>query len=531
MMLRVAAPSLLGASAILLAGCMVGPDYERPDVDVNDAWTAAMEDRATAAETDERWWESFGDPTLTALIDQAYAQNLTLRSAGLRVLEARAARGIAVGRFFPQLQEAFGSVNANQRSDNEAGSLGDSSFNDADIGIQAAWELDFWGKFRRGIEAADAEVQLTVADYDAVLVSLAAEVATSYVLIRSLEERLIFARANADLQRETLSLTETRFRAGAVSELDVSTARATLANTLSRIPDLENSLRQTKLTLCVLLAKSPSELDEELAPGANTERRVPDPPARLAIGVPADLLRRRPDVRAAERVAAAQSARIGQATADLFPSISITGATGFATSDFDSGNDSDLGDIFDSDSFAGFIGLSVNWPILNYGRIEGNIRVQDARFEQAIAQFQESVIRAAADVESGLSDFLRSKERTGFLSDAVNASQRSVELSLIQYRAGAVDFIRVNDAQTALVEEQDTLVTSRAAIALGAVRTFRALGGGWEIREGVEFIDADTARRMRDRTDWGDVLAPDWTEGSDLGFTRPAPLPDEGGTP
>lgn len=521
----------LAGTALVAPGCLVGPDYERPEAAFNDAWTAAMEDRASAQESDHLWWETFDDPTLTALIEEAYAQNLTLRTAGLRVLEARAARGVAVGRFFPQLQEAFGGVNANQISENDAGPIGDTSFNDAEIGLQAAWELDFWGKFRRGIEAADAEVQLTVADYDAVLTSLAAEVATSYILIRSLEERLVFARANADLQAETLALTETRFRAGAVSELDVSTSRGTLANTLARIPDLENSLRQTKLTLCVLLAKTPSELEAELAPAPSAVRRVPDPPARLAVGVPADLLRRRPDVRAAERLAAAQSARIGQATADLFPSISIAGATGFVSTDFSGGNNPELGDIFDTDSFAGFIGLRVNWPILNYGRIQGNIRVQDARYEQAIAQFQESVIRAAADVEAGLSDFLRAKERTDHLDDAVNASQRSVELSLIQYRAGAVDFIRVNDAQTGLVEDQDTLVASRAAIALGAVRTYRALGGGWEIREGSEFVDADTAERMRGRTDWGDVLAPDWTEGSDLGFSRPPTVPDEGDTP
>ena len=366
---------------------------------------------------------------------------------------------------------------------------------------------------------------LTVADYDAVLVALAAEVATSYVLIRSLEERIGYAKANADLQAETLALTQTRFRAGAVSELDVSTARATLANTRSRVPDLENALRQTKLSLCVLLGRTPSELETELAPREGHARRVPDAPATIATGVPADLLRRRPDVRAAERQAAAQSARIGQAVANLFPSISIAGSTGFVGSDY---NGSDIGDIFNSDSFAGFIGLRVNWPILNYGRIEGGIRVQDARYERAVAQYQDSVLRAAADVEAGISDFLRSRERTTHLSEAVSASQRSVEISLIQYRAGAVDFIRVNDAQSSLVQEQDNLVVSRAAIALGAVRTYRALGGGWEVREGREFIDPETAERMRNRTNWGDVLGADWSEGSDLGFRRPQEREPEG---
>jgi outer membrane protein TolC len=311
-----------------------------------------------------------------------------------------------------------------------------------------------------------------------------------------------------------------------VSELDVSTARGTLAGTRALIPDLQNALRQTKLALCILLGRTPSELEAELSPPVGSPERVPDAPAQLALGVPAELLRRRPDVRAAERFAAAQSARIGQAVADLYPSIAITGATGFVSSDFSTGtSQSDLGDIFDADSFSGFIGLSVNWPILNYGRIGGNIRVQDARYEQAVALYQESVLRAAGDVEAGLSEFLRSKERTTYLAEAVDASQRSVELSLIQYRAGAVDFIRVNDAQTELVGDQLDLVSSRAAIALGAVRTFRALGGGWEIREGQEFVDAATAQRMRDRTNWGDVLGPGWEEGKDLGFARPAEEP------
>lgn len=510
--------ALAASVSLALAGCMVGPEYETPHAAVNDRWDGQSQGADAPEPPSPRWWESFNDPTLSDLVREATRQNLTLRAAGLRVLEARAARGVAVGEFFPQLQEAFGSVVANQLSDSGPEGAGDRSFTNAEIGLQAAWELDFWGRFRRGVEAADAEVLLTVADYDAVLVTLAAEVATSYVLIRSLEERIGYARANAELQAETLALTQTRFRAGAVSELDVSTARATLANTRARIPDLENALRQTTLSLGVLLGRTPSELESELAPRSGEARRVPDAPAQIAAGVPADLLRRRPDVRAAERQAAAQSARIGQAVANLYPSISVTGATGFVSSDY---NGSDLGDIFNSDSFAGFIGLRVNWPILNYGRIEGGIRVQDARYERAVAQFQESVLRAAADVEAGISDFLRSRERTTLLSEAVNASQRSVEISLIQYRAGAVDFIRVNDAQSSLVQEQDNLVVSRAAIALGAVRTFRALGGGWEVREGREFVDPDTAERMRNRTNWGDVLGNDWSEGADIGFRRP----------
>lgn len=507
---------------MLLSGCKVGPNYERPEAQVNEHWSSAAAQGSTEAQVDRCWWESFNDPTLTALVTRAYGQNLTLRSAGLRVIEARARRGIAVGQFFPQTQEAFGGVENTQNSLNAPTTGGDRAYSDADIGLQAAWELDFWGKFRRGIEAADAELLASVADYDAVMVTLASDVATNYVLVRSLQERLVFARANEALQKETLSLTQTRFRAGAVSELDVSTARATLANTQALIPDLENSLRQAELAICVLIGQTPSDLSAELAPAAGGTLIVPEAPARIAAGIPADLLRRRPDVRVAERLAAAQSARIGQATADLYPQISIVGATGFASSTFEGSRSSDLGNIFDADSFTGFIGLQVNWPILNYGRIESNIRVQDALYEQAVATYRDMVIRAAADVEAGLSAFLRSRDRAGFLTEAVDASKRSAEISLIQYRAGAVDFIRVNDAQTKLVQQQDNLVVARADIALGAVRAYRALGGGWEIREGHEFVDQETIDQMTKTTSWGEVLAPDWHKGRDLGFQRPA---------
>ncbi len=512
------------AAALALTGCKVGPEYQTPDATLNAEWSgAAAEHNAVVAD----WWTTFNDPVLTSLVRSAMGQNLTLRQAGLRVLEARAARGIAVGQFFPQIQEAFGGIDNNRVSVNDPSATTDRSFATDRVGLQAAWELDFWGKFRRGIEASDAQLLATVADYDAVLVSLAADVATNYILLRSLEERLVYARENVALQSDTLKLTQTRLKAGAVSELDVATARSTLANTQALIPDLENALRQTKLALGVLLGQAPSELEWELHSIDGRGLTVPQAPPEIALGVPAELLRRRPDVRAAERIAAAQSARIGEATADLYPQISITGSTGFVSSNFESVRGPNLNNVFDANSFAGFIGLQVNWPVLNYGRIESNIRVQDAQYEQAVAAYQESVLRAAADVESGLSEFLKARERTGYLTEAVSASKRSSELSLIQYRAGAVDFIRVNIAQTDLVEQQDSLTAARASIALGAVRTYRALGGGWEPSVGSEFIDHDTAKRMRDRTDWGDVLNSDWDKGKDLGFERPvAPAPE-----
>ncbi len=494
------------ALVVLLAagGCMVGPNYTTPDARVNESWIGPTDQTGRAV--NPKWWESFEDPTLNALIQRAMAQNLSLRIAGLRVLEARAALGVAEGQFFPQVQAVVGEVGATQRSANDVNNGGDRSFSQASIGLQAAWELDFWGKFRRGIEAADAQLLASVADYDAVMISLAAEVAATYIVIRSLEERLNFAHENVKLQEETLKLTRARFKAGAVSELDVSTAMGTLANTKALIPEFENNLLQSKLVLATLLGQPPSELAEELKPAEGMSARVPEAEAQIAAGIPAELLRRRPDVRTAERLAAAQSARIGQAVADLYPSISIVGTTGFASSTFQGVNRPDLGNIFDADSFAGFVGLSVNWPVFNYGRVEGSIRVQDARYEQLVQAYKDTVLRAASDVEAGLSEFLKARQRAGSLSEAVGASRRSVELSLIQYRAGAVDFIRVNQSQSTLVQQEDALVAARASIALGAVRTYRALGGGWEVRGDGEFVDPQTIREMRARTDWGDVI-------------------------
>ncbi|MBL0921042.1 MAG: efflux transporter outer membrane subunit [Phycisphaerales bacterium] len=522
---RCALPASIAAAAFALAGCMVGPDYRRPEAPLNDEWLGGPSAQDGAPERFERWWETFDDPALNALVMEAYRSNLTLRAAGLRVIEARARRQIAVGRFFPQVQQAVGDVGSVRLSENSAAgqslSQADRTFSEASLGLEAAWELDFWGKFRRGIEASDALLLASVAEYDAALTILVADVAATYIIIRSLQERLAITETNVALQRRSLELTESRFRAGTVSELDVSSATTTLTSTQALVPELENALRQAKLALCVLLGRPPSTLDAELATADGAAARVPVAPVEIAVGIPADLLRRRPDVRAAERVAAARSAAIGVATADLFPQVSIVGATGFATSDFSGVRSPDLGDIFDSESFTGFVGLRINWPILQYGRVQGSIRAQDALFEQAAAEYQNTVLRAAADVESGLSEFLRSREIESFLGRSVAASQRTADLSLMQYRAGLVDFIRVNDALTRLVVLEDNLVEARARIALGAVRTYRALGGGWEIRNGREFIDAETAERMRARVNWGDVLVPQWHEGSDLFFTRP----------
>jgi outer membrane protein TolC len=270
----------------------------------------------------------------------------------------------------------------------------------------------------------------------------------------------------------------------------------------------------------VLLGRTPSDLAVEL------ERAGPVPlaPAEIAVGIPADLLRRRPEVRRAERTAAALSAQIGVATSDLYPSVTIKGLSGFHTSDSRSpGLAPGAHNLLDADSFEGFIGLDVNWAILNYGRIENNIRASDARFQEAAVAYQQTVLQAAADVEAALSTFLRSREQAAFLTESVTAAQRTLDLSLIQYRQGAVDFLRVNQAQVDLVSRQNSLVIARASVAQGAIATYRALGGGWETRIGSEFVPQQTIDQMRARTNWGDILSPGYERGKDmLIFKRPS---------
>lgn len=498
---------------------MVGPDYQTPDAPLPTDWSASGDGTAEAdGQRPTDWWNEFNDPTLNRLIEEAVRANQTLEAAGARVLQARAARGITAAEFFPQTQQLNAGIDNNRASGSSINGSGDRSFATDGVSLDAVWELDFWGKYRRAIESSDAVLLATVADYQAVMVSLLADVASSYIQMRSFQERLALARENVKLQTETLELTRARFKAGAVSEFDVALAQALLSTTQALIPELQDGLTKTRLSLCTLLGRPPSDLVDLITPTGP----VPAPPKSIAAGVPADLLRRRPDVRLAEHRAAAASALIGVAKADLFPAISIAGSTGFGASNYEFGSSSaSLDDIFSAGAFQGFVGLRVSIPFLDYGRRENQVRVQDARFQETVAFYRQTVLNAAADVEAGLSTFLRASEQVEDLQSAVDAQQRSVDISLIQYRAGAIGVLQVNFTQTDLVTQQDSLAVAKASRSLGAVRAFRALGGGWESHATDEFVSKQTAEQMKARTNWGDMLDADYEEGSDLLFERP----------
>ena len=500
-----------------LGGCMmVGPDYKRPTAEVNDSWLESSPTISYEPAEVREWWTSFNDPVMTALVNKAYEQNLTLRAAGLRVIQARAARGIAVGEFFPQEQEISADYSKNKISANDLNNPPFYRFKTAGVSFDAAWELDLWGKFRRNINAADAALLGSIADYDDVLVSLVAEVGLVYVEIRTLQRRIELAKENVRIQQQSLELAESRFRNGAVTKLDVTEASSTLANTQSIVPDFESSLRTAKLSLCVLLGQSVSELEEKLVGGSG----IPLAPSEVAIGVPADLLRRRPDVRLAERAVAFQSEQIGIATADLFPSVSVGGSIGYEASD---AGDLSLGtnNLFETDSFIWSIGPSLTWPILNYGRIMNNKRVQDAAFQEAVVNYQNSVLQAAAEVESALYGFLKAREKLGYLTESSENARRSLELSSVQYLEGKTDFLRVDLAAEALSQQLDKQTTAEGLVATTLISAYKALGGGWDLRRGREYVPQETVDEMTARTNWGDILDPDYKKGTDLGFPRP----------
>ncbi len=497
---------ILIAGTLLVSGCIkVGPDFVKPPAQVEEKWIEKDPKIKSEPADHSSWWTVFNDPVLNSLVETSYEQNLTLRIAGLRIIEARAQLGIAVGRIYPQLQQASGDISGNQISDNAPNAAASNKFfYDIQAGFDAAWELDFWGRFRRGVESADAILSASIADYDDVLVSLVSDVAATYVQIRTFEERIKVALENVRVQADSLQIAEVRFSAGAVTELDVTQAKALLRDTQSTIPVLQIGLRQAQNALSILLGMPPRDLQDLLGGPED----IPTAPVEVTVGIPAELLRRRPDIRRAELDAAAQSAQIGVAKADLFPAISISGSFGLESSAKGGrqSNGANFSDLFESNSFTYFFGPSVQWPILNYGRLRDNVRVQDARFQELVVNYQNTVLQAAQEVEDAIVAFLRTQEQAKFLSESVESAKRSVELSLIQYREGATDYQRVLDSQAFLVLQQDKLTLSLGDVPTSLIAVYKALGGGWQIREGKDFIPEEIIEEMKSRTNWGDLL-------------------------
>lgn len=489
----------------LLSACtMVGPDFKTPESQVPEAWSNADDPRIESTQLEhENWWQEFNDPALNALIEKAYEGNLGLQIAGLRIYEARAVLGRTQSLLYPQAQALSARVTAIELSENAepVSILPDSvrndmetSFNNYGVGIDALWEMDFWGRFRRGIEAADANLAGSYANYDDMLVTLTGEVASAYVLLRTLEERLSIAEQNVAVQKRGLEIADVRFRNGITTELDVQQAKALLYNTESLIPLLNTGIEKAKHAISLLLGQTPGQLSVILSQSAG----IPTGPESIAVGVPGELLRRRPDVRRAEMIAAAQSAGIGIAKADLYPAFRLVGSVGYVADS--------TGDIFTGDSFAAVGGFGFMWKILNYGRIKNNVRAQDARFQQQVAAYQLTVLAAAREVDDALVSFLNAQKEVQLKAASSTAAERSVELAMILYRDGVTDYTTVLDTQRVQLLQQDALIATKSKVGLQLIAAYKALGGGWQVREDKDYIPLKTKNEMLERTNWGNLL-------------------------
>ncbi len=467
---------VLGALA-WLPGCMVGPDYRRPDVATPAAWgeLAPLDGARTTSRVDEgtvvtAWWEGFDDPVLTSLVLRALQANFDVARAEARVREARASRKIAYSELWPHA-EATGSYARERTSANgiAPGTRRGSWFNLFQVGFDASWELDVFGGIRRSIEASTANLEAAEADRDAVLLSLSAEVGLEYVTYRSLQQRVALATQNLDAQQATLDLTQRLFKAGLAPELDVTRAQAQVSTTAATIPLLRAQAAQSVHRLGTLIGQLPMTLTDELRP----EGDIPQAPRLVSVGLPSELLLRRPDVARSERQLAAATADIGVATRDLFPRFFLTGMGGLQSLK--------ASDLFDWQSRIASLGPSISWSIFQGGAIRANIALQTATQEELLAAYRAAVLQAFQDVEDALSGFSNDQLSRDQLSTAVGANDRAAELARRLYGQGLTDFLNVLDAQRTLFESQDALAQSQRDVALDLVSLYKAVGGGWEV--------------------------------------------------
>jgi NodT family efflux transporter outer membrane factor (OMF) lipoprotein len=461
-------------------GFKVGPNYERPPAPLASGWIDAPNPRVKSEPADySAWWTVFHDPVLDDLVRTAYAQNVNLRVAGTRVLEARAQRAIAVGALFPQKQTANGEFSHTQVSGNIANVPPHRFFDEWATGLNASWEIDFWGKIRRTIESTEDLVDSSVDDYDNVMVTLIGDVATAYVQYRIFEQQIVYTKENIRIQRDSLRVATARWKAGQTSQLGVAQASSLLAQLEATVPVLESGLRQANNQICVLLGMPPAELADRLGP---RNPIVPQSPPEVVVGIPADLIRRRPDLRSAERLIAAQNAQIGVAEADWYPAFFINGSLGYDAKD--------LAKLVSPKSFTGQVGPAFQWNILNYGRILNDVRLQDFKTQDLVGVYQQKVLSAAQEVENGIISFLNSQRETTSLAASVEAAKLTLKLATDNFVAGTIDYTPVFVAEQFLVQQQNAYAQAQGDIALGLIQVYRALGGGWELRLAEQAADA-----------------------------------------
>lgn len=451
-----------------LFGCAkVGPDYLKAIPMAPVVWQAPIENGLNAGPSDPQvlaeWWTILGDPLLSSFIHQAVAGNLNLEQARARLLEARAKRDMSSAGLFPTL-DANGSVTRSRSSSNSGSGTERTSYSS---GFDAGWEVDLFGGNQRSVEAAQAQLEASEEDLRDVVVSILAEVALNYIEVRTYQTRLIIADANLDAQEETLALVEARYRSGLIGELALQQAKLLAAGTRAQIPTLHTGLSKATNQLAVLLGQPPGFLNAQFqAPGA-----LPALPLSVAVGIPANTLQRRPDIRKAERQLAAQTAQVGVATAELYPSFKLTGSIGLDALS--------AGKLFNSGSGGYSFGPSVSWRIFDGGATAANIRLQSSLQQEAAAKYKAMVLSALEEVEGSLVAYAQEQNRYQDLLEAVAAAEIAATLADLQYQAGLINFTEVLDAERSRLSLEDQLATSAATKAGNLIRLYKALGGGW----------------------------------------------------
>lgn len=461
------------AMSATLAACAVGPDYRPPQPVTPDSWhqlpATGVRVESPDAPSLAAWWTTLDDPQLNELIERALAENKTVKQAHARVVQARAQRAIAASGFWPSIGASTGGSRSESESNlNASGEVVSTVGESYNAGFSSSWELDLFGGQRRSLEAANAQLAASEADLRDVLVILLGDVALSYVGVRTAQSRLDFAERNLESQREALDMTRWRADAGLTTVLDVEQANANYEQTRAQIPLLQSSLVQNMNRLAVLTGQAPGALEAALSP----RKPIPIASVDIVAGVPADVLRRRPDIRSAERQLAAQTAQVGVATAALYPSLSLTGSINWTSLT--------AGDLLD-----GFrnerSGLTLSLPIFNAGALRQNVRVQNALVDQALASYESTVLAAYEEVENALDAWTSEQRRHEALVQAVESARRASELALVQYNSGLVDFQTVLTADRQLISLEDSLAVSDGEMTSNLIRLYKALGGGWSV--------------------------------------------------
>lgn len=458
-----------GLSFLLLAGCAARVKYKTPvapQLAKASEWSTPITGVVSAQPADDEtlshWWSTLGDPVLTSLEERAVKGNLDLRSAQARVRQARAQRDVIRAQRLPTVT-ASGSANGS-RSSSQTGGQFDQSYA---AGVDASWEPDFFGRIGASIEAYNADLGAAQEDLRNVLVSLTAELALNYVDVRSYQSQLAITKANLALQQETYELTVAQFKSGLATELDAEQARLTLESTRASIPTLETSLQKAANSIAVLLGERPGAVNQELA----EVKSVPSIPVEIAVGVPADLVRRRPDIRSSERQVAAQTARVGVATADLNPTFTLSGSLGLTSAT--------IANLFTPSALVSNLAGSFQHAVFSRQKIRDQIKVQDAVLDQYLVAYESTVLGALQDVEDAVYAFTKEQVRRKSLADAAAAAANAVTMSRNLYGAGLKDFLNVLDAQRSLLTLQNQLAQSDATITADVIRIYKALGGGW----------------------------------------------------